>query len=222
MVSDVSWGDAYRIVPSRYPTVGIFDDVSDPEDLAIVIALAAATNPRILEDAGDLNLVRDADRISGPGTTPIMAAFTHAGPSRFGDGGYGIYYAALTETTAIAETAYHRGRFLKDAHLPDERLDMRVYTARIAGRYDDLRKLSYGNAAYDPNDYTAGNARGLKVYTANTLDGIVFRSVRDRDGQCVAAFRPTRVSHCIATHHLEYRFRDYLLESVMTISSRAR
>lgn len=221
MVGSISWDGAYRIVPSRYPTIGIFDDVADPADLPIVIALAAATNPRILEEAGDLNLVRDEDRVAGPGTMPIMAAFTHAGPSRFGNGSYGIYYAALAEQTAVAETAYHRGRFLKDARLPDERLDMRVYQATIVGRYDDVRKVARANPIYDPDDYTAGNARGLRVYQANAADGIVFRSVRDRTGQCVAAFRPTRVSRCVVAHHLEYRFASYALASVMVVSSLA-
>jgi hypothetical protein len=147
-----------------------------------------------------------------------MAAFTHAGPSRFGTGDYGIYYAALAEKTAIAETAYHRARFLRDAHLPDERLDMRVYRADISGSYDDVRKLSAKHPIYAPNDYTAGQARGVKVYEKNALDGIVFTSVRDRTGQCVAAFRPTRVANCLVAQHLEYRFKDYALETVMTIS----
>ena len=204
MVASLLWEGSYRIVPSRYPTVGIFDDIADPADLAVVVELAAATNPRILEDAGDLNLVRPKDRIAGIGTTPIMAAFTHTGPSRFGNGDYGIYYAALAEATAIAETAYHRGRFLRDAHLPDERLDMRVYRATVAGRYDDVRKMARTNPIYALEDYTAGNARGRKVYEADVLDGIVFKSVRDRGGECVAAFRPTSVRDCVVAHHLEY------------------
>lgn len=220
MVSAVAWNGAYRIVPSRYPAVGIFDDVADPSDLPVVIALAAATDPRVLEDAGQLDLVRPKDRISGSGSTPVMAAFTHAGPSRFGNGEYGIYYAAHTQATAIAETAYHRARFLRDARLPNERLDMRVYVADITGRYDDVRKLSAKHhPIYARNDYTAGNARGVKIYEADILDGIVFNSVRDPGGQCIAAFRPTRIAHCVATQHLEYRFHDYALQSVMTLSA---
>lgn len=231
MVSRVAWRGVYRIVPSRYPAVGIFDDVADPSDLPIVVALAAATNPRVLEEAGNLDLVRPKDRIAGPGATPVMAAFTHAGPSRFGDGSYGIYYAARAERTAIAETAYHRARFLRDARLPDERLDMRAYTANVTGRYDDVRKLSARHSIYNPNDYTAGNARGLKTYEADALDGIAFNSVRDPGdarnpgaarnpaGQCIAVFRPTRITHCTATHHLEYRFQNYTLQSVMTIAA---
>lgn len=222
MTSRVRWDGAYRIIPSRYPTVGIFDDVADPEDLETVIALAAATNPRVLDEAGELPLVRAADRISGPGTTPVMAAFTHTRPSRFSDGSYGVYYAASDEATAIAETAYHRARFLRDAAFPDERLDMRVYVARITGRYDDVRARPPSDAIYDPASYAASRAYALPVYLADEQDGIVATSVRRPAGQCIAAFRPRRVRDCTVLHHLEYRFAGYELSAVVDIEARPR
>lgn len=222
MTSRVRWDAAYRIIPSRYPVVGIFDDVADPDDLDVVVALAAATNPRILDEAGELPLVRSADRVSGPGTTPVMAAFTHTRPSRFSDGSYGVYYAAADEATAIAETAYHRARFLRDAGFPDERLDMRVYTARISGRYDDVRARPLADAIYDPASYAASQAHALPVYVADELDGIVAASVRRPAGQCIAAFRPRRVHDCAVLHHLEYRFANYQLTAVVDIEARPR
>jgi hypothetical protein len=222
MVTPLRWEGAYRIIPSRYPAVGVFDDVADPADLETVIALAAATNPRILEQAGELHLVRDGDRIFGPGSTAIMAAFTHARPSRFGDGSFGIYYAAGDESTAIAETAFHRGRFLRDARLPNERLDMRVYRADIAGTYDDVRRRAPEDPLYDPDPqhYAVPQAYGYKVYRPDRLDGIVFRSVRRSKGECAAVFRPRCISHCAVSHHLEYRFRDYAFEGAFRLEAR--
>jgi hypothetical protein len=220
MTKRIRWETAYRIIPSRYPVVGIFDDVADPRDLEIVIELAAATNPRVLDEAGELPLVRPADRVSGPGTTPVMAAFTHTRPSRFSDGSYGVYYAAADESTAIAESGYHRARFLRDAALPDERLDMRVYTARITGRYDDLRARPLGDPIYDPASYAISQAHALPLYTADELDGIVATSVRRPAGQCVAAFRPRRIHDCATLHHLEYRFANYELAAVVNIEAR--
>lgn len=217
MVSELDWDPTYRIIPSRYPVVGIFDEVADPADLETVVALAAATNPRVLDEAGTLRLVRDADRVTGPGTTPVMAAFTHAMPSRFGDGTFGIYYAARDLRTAIAETAHHRARFLRDAKLPNERLDMRVYRARVRGTYDDLRGRKASDPLYDPDDYAAGQRYGARLYRADKVDGIAFASVRRRGGECVAAFRPTRVGACTVAGHLEYRFAAYALEAVVTI-----
>lgn len=220
MVSDLGWAQTFHIVPSRYPVVNIFEEISDPADLETVIALAAATNPRVLDEAGDLHLVRSEDRISGPGTTPVMAAFTHAKPSRFGDGTFGIYYAGRDEETAIAETAYHRGRFLRDAHLSDERLDMRVYVASVSGSYDDIRRLPSTDPLYDRDSYAKSQPYGIALYETNAVDGIVFNSVRHPGGRCVAAFRPRRVRNCLASHHLEYRFTDYRLVSVLNVEER--
>jgi hypothetical protein len=220
MVSNLGWSESFHIVPSRYPLVAIFEEIADPADLETVLELLAATNPRLLEAAGDLRLVRDEDRISGPGAAPVMAAFTHAKPSRFCDATFGIYYAARDEATAIAETAYHRGRFLRDAHLPNERLDMRVYVAAVSGRYDDLRGLPSSDSRYNPDDYTISQRYGIALYNANDVDGIVFDSVRRRGGECVGAFRPKRVTRCVPSHHLEYRFSDYNLASVLNVEER--
>lgn len=220
MVSSVEWRDVFHIIPSRYPVVGIFDDVANPQDLTAVVELAAATNPRILEDAGELTLVRDEDRISGPNTTAIMAAFTHTKPSRFSDGSYGVYYAGRDELTAIAETAFHRGVFLRNSRLSNERLDMRVYTSDIEGQYDELRHLPETDPLYDrdPTHYGTPQAYARTLYRANVLDGIVYKSVRRPGGECAASFRPRRITRVMISHHLEYRFRDYAFQGAFAIS----
>jgi hypothetical protein len=103
----VRWARSYRLVPSRFPPVGLFDRVARPEDLEAVFAAEALTNDRLRDEAGDLALVPPGDRISGPGTTPVMAAFTHLNPegSRFSDGTFGVYYGAREMETAVAERA---------------------------------------------------------------------------------------------------------------------
>ena len=60
--------------------------------------------PRIRDEVGQLQLVPPDERISGSGSTMVMAAFTHLNPegSRFSDGRYGVYYAAHTLATAGA------------------------------------------------------------------------------------------------------------------------
>ena len=87
-VRRIRWSQAFRIVPSRFPPVGVYDRIADPMDLDAVFAIEALTNPRLREEAGALKLVPKERRISGPGSTPVMAAFTHLNPegSRFSDG----------------------------------------------------------------------------------------------------------------------------------------
>ncbi|MEO9262656.1 MAG: RES family NAD+ phosphorylase [Candidatus Baltobacteraceae bacterium] len=220
MVSRIDWRAAYRIIPSLYPTVGIFESVADPADLDAVVALEAATNPRVLDEAGELSMVRAEERIAGPGTGAVMAAFTHTMPSRFSDGSYGVFYAAHDEATAIAETAYHRGRFLRDAGLRSEIVQMRVYRVRIDGRFDDIRARSPRAAIYDPDSYGASQRYARALYVKNAVDGIAFRSVRRREGQCVAVFRPRRIRSCEVLRHLEYRFEAARLSAVLAVEAR--
>jgi hypothetical protein len=117
-VRRVSWRPSYRLIPSRYPTVGLYDAIADPADLEVVFAIEALANPRIRDAIGELALVPEDERVSGPGATPVMAAFTHLNPegSRFSDGTYGVYYAAHSLETAIAEVSHHRAIGLPAPH----------------------------------------------------------------------------------------------------------
>ena len=43
-VKRIRWTQAYRIVPSRFPPVGVFDRIADAADLDALFALEALTN----------------------------------------------------------------------------------------------------------------------------------------------------------------------------------
>lgn len=219
-MSTIRWPESYRIILSRYPSVGIFDDVADPADLPALAALEARTNPRIRDELGMLALVRPADRIAGPGTTPIMAAFTHAQPSRFTDGGFGVYYAARNRETAIFETRFHLERLYRYTREASADVDLRAYSARIAGSFDDLRAAPPGDPRLDPDSYAVSARYGRAVYEANAADGIVYRSVRDPKRRAsVACFRPRVISACRTHGYLTYRW-DGAQQRVTTVTER--
>jgi len=186
------WPRAVRIIPSVYPPVGLFDEVADPSELEAVYAVEQLTNPRVRDQVGNLSLVPVEDRISGPGTTPIMAAFTHpnrAG-SRFSPGDYGVYYAADTARTAIAETRYHRERLMRFQAVGPQRLQMRSYIGAIEAEWVDLRGLAAAYPAlYDAGSYAASQPFGSRQHRAGAW-GIAYDSVRRGGGQCLAVFRP--------------------------------
>lgn len=200
----IRWAPSYRLVPSRFPPVGLFDRVVRPEDLEIVFAAEALTNDRLRDEAGELRLVPPDERISGPGTTPIMAAFTHLNPegSRFSDGTYGVYYAAKDMATAIAESAFHRARFLARTHEDAGEVDMRSYLAEIRADLVDLR--GYGRKKPDimsPDSYVASQTFG-RARRKDGANGIVYESVRREGGHCVAAFRPKLITSCKQGPHI--------------------
>ena len=76
-VAQTTWQPCYRLIPSRYPTVGLYDTIADPADLDVIFAIESLTNPRIRDELGQLQLVLPTERVSGAGSTMIMAAFTH-------------------------------------------------------------------------------------------------------------------------------------------------
>lgn len=200
----IRWAPSYRLVPSRFPPVSLFDRVARPEDLEIVYAAEALTNDRLRDEAGDLRLVPPEERVWGPGTTPIMAAFTHLNPegSRFSDGSYGVYYAAKDMATAIAESAFHRARFLARTLEPAGEIDMRSYLADIRGDLVDLR--GYGRKKLDlmsPDSYAASKPFG-RSHREKGANGIVYDSVRREGGQCVAVFRPKLMTPCKQGPHI--------------------
>ena len=188
------WKPSHRLIPSRFPPVGLFDRVADPKDLDAVYASEALTDDRVRDEVGSLHLVPAAERIAGPGTTPIMAAFTHLNPqgSRFSDGSYGVYYCAQTLETALAEVRFHQQRFLRWTREGPMRLDMRLYLTDLDAKLVDARKLP---DVHRPDDY-APSQRFARPLRAQGKDGVLYRSVRHEGGLCAAVFRPKVLGPC--------------------------
>ncbi len=202
----IRWQPCYRIIPSRYPPIDLFERVADAEDLDAVIALESLTNERLRDEVGDIRLVPPADRVAGPGAGYVMAAFTHTPPGggRFSDEAHGAYYAARRLETAIAETSYHRARFMAATKEPPMHLDMRVLEAEMDARLHDVRGMRVQlPAIYDKDDYGASQAFARKVREAGS-DGIVYDSVRHEGGRCAAVFRPRRIKRCREVRYLTY------------------
>ena len=206
----VSWRPSYRLIPSRYPTVGLYDAIADPADLDFVFAIEALANPRLRDQLGELQLVPAGERVSGPGATPVMAAFTHLNPegSRFSDGSYGVYYAAHSLATAVAEVSHHRSVFLRRTDEPAIDLDQRLITANVEAELHDLGKAgadasaaSRFACALDPDDYGPPQRLGRALREAGSW-GLRYPSVRDPGGECVGVFRPRALRHAKAAAHI--------------------
>jgi RES domain-containing protein len=198
------WRPSYRLIPSRYPTVGLYDRVADPADLDVVFAIEALTNPRIRDEIGQLQLVPPAERVAGVGSTMVMAAFTHLNPegSRFSDGSYGVYYAAHALETAVAEVSHHRALFLSRTAEPAIDVDLRLITATVAAELHDLRALGpQGATLLDPNDYGPPQAFGRQLRDAGSW-GVIFPSVRHEEGLCVGIFRPKALRQARSSAHI--------------------
>lgn len=202
---DLDWPHQYRIIPSRYPPINFFENLVDPGLMDEVFEIEAMTNDRLRVEAGDISLVPPEDRISGPCSSVVMAAFTHISPdveSRFSNGTFGVYYAANSLETAIAETRYHRARFMRYTREAPCELDMRVYVGDVLKPMHDVRASAY-DVCHKPDDWSPSQALGKQLKQDKSW-GLVFRSVRNPRGECVAALRPPAISIPIQGSHLSY------------------
>jgi hypothetical protein len=225
----VRWAAACRIVPTRYPAVSLFDRVADEADFNALYALEALTNERVRNELGQVDRVPAADRIYGPGSGPVMAAFTHVNTegSRFSSGDYGVFYAARDRATAVAETRYHHGRFLAATAQPAMHLPMRLYHVAVDAKLHDLRLLPglavditakkngdiTADKVYHLSDYTAARALGAQLHRSGSA-GVVYRSVRHAKGQCVGLFSPRGASACLHAAYLLYAWDGHAFANV--------
>jgi hypothetical protein len=229
-VRRVRWHEAHRILPSRYPPIQLFERLSDdPAEWEMLAEIESLTNPRIRDEIGEIRLVPVAERVSEPGASWVMAPFTHVNPqgSRFSDGSFGVYYAARELATAIAETAFHMGRFYAATADPPHAEAMRVLIGRLDASFHDLRGDIVWTPALDGQDYTASRALGRRLRQGGS-NGIVYPSVRRAGGQCVGAFRAKAVGLPIQERHLQYlwdgqrisRYFDYVLDRWIALAPR--
>lgn len=208
MVTRERWAPSYRVVASKYPAMSVYDRITDAATIDAVLEIEALTNPRVREEAGAYRKVRPEDLVVGPGTTPVMASFAYSGPSRFCDGTFGVYYAAREEATAVAESRYHTEGFLRATRQPSIDVDKRIYAATIAGDFDDIRGRSMRSKLYAAalDDYAFSQRYAHALYAKNRVDGILYNSVRQPGGQCVAAFRPRSIGKARIRKYIQFRW----------------
>lgn len=212
-------GLTHRLINSRHPTVGIFDSVNATEaEKRAGFALEALTNDRLTLAAQRLSLIPYDNVPSGPNATIIMAAFLHANPDggRFTDGRLGAWYAGRTIKTALRETLYHNTRRLRlsDAGFPNK-IELREYNADIDCALVDVRRppaeeqRHQHQRLYHGHDYANAQSLGVACRWPTSASeqpatGVIYRSVRDPDGECVCLYLPSAVTNTSQGDHYQY------------------
>jgi len=192
---------SFRLIPSRFPPIGLFDTVATTADAEAVMELAGWTNDRLVRQR--LNRLPQNEWVFGRANSSIvMAAFLHAAPSggRFNGPDLGAWYASAAVTTAIAEVGHHLRREALARGLEAMQRVYRSYSARLDGSYRDIRGTEPELHALD--SYGAGQAFGEGL-RASGEDGVLYDSVRHRGGSNVCAYRPSKVLDVVQAEHFE-------------------
>ena len=128
----------------------------------------------------------------------INAAFCYPRPgelNRFSGPSRGTWYAALDVKTCVKEVAFHMTRELERIDDFHACVDYSEMFASFAGEFVDLRNTNPRPECLQPDiavGYPAGNELAQKTRSSGYND-IIYPSVRDRTGTCLAALHPQTV-----------------------------
>lgn len=192
----------YRLIPSKFPPIGLFDTVATTADAAAVMELAGWTNDRLVEER--LRRLPEREWVYGTlNASVVMAAFLHVPPggARFNGPDLGAWYAAASLTTAAFEVGHHLRREAVATGATRLQRDFRTYTADLVGFYSDIcGQQAQRPALYDPAGYAASQSFGEGIRATDSA-GILYDSVRHRGGTNIAAYRPRNVLRVTQTDH---------------------
>lgn len=200
---EIHWGDAVRIQPWRHPEAEIWKRLTETPDLDALLVLLQHTEPGAFTALGRIDRLEGWQIMHGDGAGWAMPAYTLGGPGRFNTERFGCFYAAEHLETAVAETAYHQARLLREARFGPRELRMRALRAEVEGTMLSLLGLSPEHPVYDPEHYHASRAIGVEAHRTG-VDGILYTSVRRPRFACLALFQPSRIVRCTSAEALAY------------------
>jgi RES domain-containing protein len=212
---------SHRLIPYRYsdrgrPTVNRLAE-DDDDLLRDLTELEGATNDRLLGESGKLPGITIIELVSGfPLAHVVNASFTHAHPlgGRFNSAQRGAWYSAFEMETAQAEVVFHRSAELKEVGWKPEEVSPYIdYLADFRHEFHDIQGDPDFEDCLNPNSYGASQTLGLQLLTSGSA-GIVYPSVRRKDGVCIVCFRPPLVLNVQEGPLVTFTFSDTELTAV--------
>jgi hypothetical protein len=195
---------AHRLIPSQFPPLGLFDTVATAADLAAIMELVGWTNDRIVADR--IARLPQTEWVYGaPNASVVMAAFLHVAPGgmRFNGPDLGAWYATDDIRTAAAEVGHHLRRETVACSLAIMSRTYRAYAATLLGDYLDIRgQQTRRPGVYASNRYDASQKLGEEVRASGGA-GLLYDSLRRRNGVNVVAHRPRNIADIMQTDHFE-------------------
>ncbi len=131
-----------------------------------------------------------------PNSHVVNAAFCHAHPlgSRFSGPDRGAWNARFALRTAQADVGFHKSVELVEAGWTQESVTYDDYLADFSAPFHDIRSAAGFAACLNPQSYVISQALAERLLTDGSL-GVVYPSVRDARGTCLACFRPALVTN---------------------------
>jgi len=197
--------DTCRLIPSRFADLedSVLAPLADDDGmLRDLFDLDNATNDRLRGESGLLPGIGVDELVFGvPNFRIINAAYTYARPegSRFNDGERGAWYCAFEIETALAEVAFHKTVEYQEIGRFDDSVSYQALLADFSAGFHDLRGADAWDDCLAADSYVASQALAAELLEAGSM-GVIYPSVRRREGTNLACFRPALVGNVRKGH----------------------
>jgi hypothetical protein len=205
----------YRLIPSRFPPVALYERVAPEAMWPAVHAVEDLTNPRVQAR----KLLTGAARVHE--ASPRLQNWNHAPFAYLNPEGtwllnphFGSLELSDSLQTALAMSVRRRELFLSRTSEPPLDLDMRVLCTQVKGEFADLRGL-------DPAmTQTARWQLGEELLEAE-IDGALFKCPVRPAGFCIAIFSGTVLERSVQAEHFRFVWDGTRIKSVYNFASAA-
>jgi hypothetical protein len=189
--------DTHRLIASKRGESVLNRIADSSRHLEEIFKLDIATNERTLVEGGIPSGIDVHELVFGlPYAHIVNAAFTHPHPlgSRFNGPDRGAWYCGFEIETALAEVAFHKTVDLLEIGVLDDEVTFDEYLADFSAAFHDLRGARRFAKYLDPQSYLESQRLAEELLAAGSL-GVVYPSVRNAGGTCIACFRPALVTN---------------------------
>lgn len=202
----VRQSETHRLIASKHGESVLVRIADSNRHLEDIFKLDIATNERTLVEDGIPSGIDVHELVFGlPYSRIVNASFTHPHPlgSRFNGPDRGAWYCGFELATSLAEIAFHKTIDLLEIGTLQDDVTFDDYTADFSAAFHDLRGGKGFRKYLDPASYVESQELAERLLAAGSL-GVIYPSVRNAGGTCVACFRPALVAN--VSQSSKYRF----------------
>src|SRR5215831_2061642 len=201
-------GTWYRLIPSRFPPVSLYERVAPEEAWPVVHSVEELTNPRA-QVRRLLTGTAHTDEASPKLQNWNHAPFTYLNPEGTWllNPLFGAMELCDCLQTALAMSVRKRELFLSRTNEPPLDLDMRVLCTRVKGTFADLRSL-------DPSLTQKARWQIGEELLNVGANGGQFRCPFRRAGTCLAIFNGDVLERSVQAEHFRFVWDGQRVRSV--------
>lgn len=213
----VSWiGDSYRLIPSRFPPVAVYEALVAPEHMEALVRVEDLTNPRLR------SLQRIARNMNEDPETSARLQNWNLAPFAYGNPEGSTFFGEETSClelsgecqTALAVSVTRRETFLSRTDEPPTGLDMRMLKTPVSGRFWDLRAKGVQSSR--------AKCMELGASLPKDADGILFRPAERPSGTALVVVNGGALGKAVQTVHYRYIWNGRKISQVYSFDEKGR